>query len=246
MHVRDGGHNSVPVKRLLLFALCGGLSAQSSLILLGAGGPSAVVAKAFVAGGNATGYTSGGLMIPNITLDVGTASNRSLFVAVFTEPGCGNCNSSATFAGTQPMAQITYYAAPSQNATLWYLASPTSGSHDVSYAFSVGYENVHAVAWSYSGASQSIPTNFVTGTATQMSPFTESLTISGSTSWLAGTWFSGSSTLFGGTGTTVRTGIANYVGVDSGATVSPGSQSLQVTNLSGLSETEIWILWELQ
>ena len=203
-----------------------------------------MVSKAFVAGGKAAGYTSGGLMIPNITLNVGTAGNRALFVAVFTEPGCGNCNTGVTYAGTA-MAQITYYATTIANVTLWYLASPTSGSNDVSYTFSVGYENVSAVAWSYSGASQSIPTNFVTGTATQMSPFTESLTISGSTSWLAGTWFSGSSILFGGTGTTVRAGIANYVGVDSGATVPPGSRSLQVTNLSGLSETEIWILWEL-
>ena len=39
MHVRDGGYNPVPVKRLLLFALCGVLSAQSGLIMLGVGGP---------------------------------------------------------------------------------------------------------------------------------------------------------------------------------------------------------------
>jgi hypothetical protein len=112
-------------------------------------------------------------------------------------------------------------------SSYWWLANPSSGSNSVSITGAGIFFNVVTNCASYSGASQTAPTNFITSTA-PVNPLTMTINVYQTNDWLSafvrnGT---GDATLAGGMGTVVRSDNSGIGLSDSNGPVNPGVDSL--------------------
>jgi RHS repeat-associated protein len=200
---------------------------------------SAVSAVSYTINSGTTGTIAFDAQSTNFTADtnsfsfnhtVGTNSNRILVCGVLVNtPNSGNGISGISYAGV-PMTLITATSTTYDPKTYWWLANPTSGTNSVTISGAGIYYNVYTSCASYSGASQTAPTNFTT--SSQSSPITFTLTTSQNNDWVSAFFQNATGdTPTPGTGTTIRTSPNNGGGMaDTGGPISPaGAASLHFT-----------------
>lgn len=161
---------------------------------------------------------------------VTTAAGRLLLVVTARDGGAGP--SGVTYAGVA-MTSLLTITLGTFSVTVWYLLGPATGANDVVVSGLSG-STTTCLAASWSGARNS---GFPDASATSSgsgTPYTKSLTTIAANAWIAFITVNDINTASAGTGSTTRvngTGIAVDV-FDSGA-VSPGSNSMTVTQAGG-------------
>ena len=151
MHVRDGGHNSVPVKRLLLFALCGCLSAQSGLTLLGAGGPTANSTIAYLV---STSLANPSNLADTITAPIDISGASLLIIALSNFSIGGNCNYGVSDSRSNAYTCAGTFASPgtTSHVTIWY-SIPTNVGPGTTFETYGAYLSMAVAAFSGTAAS---------------------------------------------------------------------------------------------
>jgi len=169
---------------------------------------------------------------------VGSSSNRVLIVQLGGEGMSSQTPFGAVTYGGVTMTQIATYNYGVSHPILYYwLANPASGSNTLTINGALDYWNTDVNVASYSGVSQSAPTNFYTGAGTYTSQNLQmTLSVATANAWLTMAVNAGD-VVYGGGGTgTTRRGtttstLSGYF--DSNGPLSTGSQSLNSTQDQG-------------
>ncbi len=124
-----------------------------------------------------------------------------------------------------------------QTTSLWYLIAPATGHNNVVISTSGSPFAIVSGSVSYTGANQTgQPDSYTVGSTTNTTDYALSTTVVAANCWLIIASKNDGGIPGAGTGTTSRVAGANGIGMmDSGGTVSTGSQTLHSTNGSSIN-----------